>query len=271
MGDTTKTYGSRQGHGAMAMPGVLEYARDFSAKASRRLSRMVPFRPFNLQLERPIVSFTFDDFARSAAEAAAPVLEDAGMRGTFYYASGLAGQLENGQEIVGDDAVADLFSRGHEIGGHTHMHIDVHRTPNRVILEDMALNKRKIAELTDGRAPTSFAYPFGRLDLRSKFLLRQEFASLRGIQTGVNAGIVDLAHLKAQELYDCSSSLDSMDGLLDRLERKPGWLIFYTHDVKPDPTDIGCSPAYFSQVVELVRRRGLAVETVADAFARVVP
>jgi len=270
MGDTTKTYLARQGHGSVAMPaGALEFAREFTGKFSRRLSRMVPFRPFNLHLERPVVSFTFDDFACSAAKAAAPILEDAGMRGTFYYASGLSGQLENGQEIVRADVVANLFSRGHEIGAHTHMHLDVHRTPNHVILEDMEINKRRIAELTDGRAPTSFAYPFGRLDLRSKFLLRQEFDSLRGIQTGINSGVIDLAHLKAQELYDSSSSLESMSGLLDRLERKPGWLIFYTHEVKPDPTSIGCSPAYFREVVELVRRRGLTVETVADAFARV--
>jgi len=271
MGDTTKTYIPRQSHGSVAMPGgVLEFAREFTGKFSRRLSRMVPFRPFNLKLERPVVSFTFDDFACSAAKYAAPALEDAGMRGTFYYAGGLAGLLENGQEIARPDMAADLFSRGHEIGAHTHMHIDVHRTSSRAILEDLEVNKRQIAELTDGRAPTSFAYPFGRLDLRSKFLLRQEFGSLRGIKTGINSGIIDLAHLKAQELYDCSSTLESMSGLLDRLEKKPGWLIFYTHDVRPDPTDIGCSPAYFRKVVELVRRRGLTVETVADAYERVV-
>ena len=215
MGDTTKTYIPRQSHGSVAMPGgVLEFAREFTGKFSRRLSRMVPFRPFNLKLERPVVSFTFDDFACSAAMYAAPALEDAGMRGTFYYAGGLAGLLENGQEIARPDMAADLFSRGHEIGAHTHMHIDVHRTSSRTILEDLEVNKRQIAELTDGRAPTSFAYPFGRLDLRSKFLLRQEFGSLRGIKTGINSGIIDLAHLKAQELYDCSSTLESMSGLL---------------------------------------------------------
>jgi len=60
-----------------------------------------------------------------------------------------------------------------------------------------------------------------------------------------------------------------MSKLLDRVERHPGWLIFYTHDVKLDPSDIGCSPAYFRKIVELVRRRGLTVETVRDAYARV--
>ncbi|MBN9245630.1 MAG: polysaccharide deacetylase family protein [Mesorhizobium sp.] len=270
MSDTTKTYSARENRSSTEIPGgAREFAREFVGKFSRRLSRMVPFRPFNLKLERPLVSFTFDDFACSAARDAAPALEDAGMRGTFYYAGGLAGLLENGQEIARPDVAADLFSRGHEIGAHTHGHLDVHRTSNRAILEDMEINKRQIAELTDGRAPTSFAYPFGRLDLRSKFLLRQEFGSLRGIKTGVNSGIIDLAHLKAQELYDSSSTIESMNRLLDRVEKRPGWLIFYTHDVKRDPSTSGCSPAYFSAVVDLVRRRGLTVETVADAYARI--
>ena len=256
-------------HSVSKSTDMIEFAREFPRRVSRRLSRIVPFRPTRLRLDQPIVSFTFDDFPLSAADAAAPALEDAGMRGTFYYAGGLAGRLENGQEIAGPDVAADLFSRGHEIGAHTHMHIDVHRTSNGVILSDLALNKREIIQLTGGCAPTSFAYPFGRLDLRSKFLLRNEFSSLRGIKTGVNAGVADLAHLKAQELYDSSSTVDSMSKLLDRVERHPGWLIFYTHDVKLDPSDIGCSPAYFSKIVELVRRRGLMVETVRDAYARV--
>ena len=256
-------------HSVAKSTDMIEFARELPGRVSRRLSRIVPFRPTRLRLDRPVVSFTFDDFPLSAADAAAPALEDAGMRGTFYYAGGLAGRLENGQEIAGPDVAADLFSRGHEIGAHTHMPIDVHRTSNGVILSDLALNKREIIQLTGGCAPTSFAYPFGRLDLRSKFLLRNEFSSLRGIKTGVNAGVADLAHLKAQELYDSSSTVDSMSKLLDRVERHPGWLIFYTHDVKLDPSDIGCSPAYFRKIVELVRRRGLTVETVRDAYARV--
>ncbi|RWX81116.1 hypothetical protein EPK99_01935 [Neorhizobium lilium] len=247
-----------------------EVAVNLLRGSSRRLSRMVPFRPHMLQLNRPVVSFTFDDFPQSAADAAAPALEDAGMRGTFYYAGGLAGRSENGQKIAGPDTVSDLFRRGHEIGAHTHKHLDVHRTPTGALLDDVELNKKEIAQLTDGRAPTSFAYPFGKLDLRSKFVLRHQFTSLRGIQTGTNSGLVDLAHLKAQELYDCSSTLDGIGRILDRLATKPAWIIFYTHDVKRKPTDIGCSPEYFRQVVGEVERRNLPVATVAGVLAGVI-
>lgn len=232
---------------------------------SRRSARSLPFRPTFLRLERPIVSFSFDDFPLSAKQNAAPILEAAGMRGTFYYCTGLAGLEENGQAIATTDDVVDLYRRGHEIGGHTHGHIDVHTTPRAELLADVDQNNGEIAALTGGQGPESFAYPYGRLDLRSKFLLMRKFGGLRGIQSGVNSGLVDLANLKAQELYR-TSTLESLGLLLDRLEIRPGWLIFYTHDVKPDSTNIGCSPEHFAATVQMVKERGFDVMTVADAL-----
>ena len=57
--------------------------------------------------------------------------------------------------------------------------------------------------------------------------------------------------------------------LLDDLQRHGGWLIFYTHDVRANPSSIGCSPGHFARVVELVRRRGISVEPVAQTLARI--
>jgi hypothetical protein len=39
--------------------------------------------------------------------------------------------------------------------------------------------------------------------------------------------------------------------------------------VREDPTNIGCSPAFFSQVVDKVRRRGIKVETGIDTLKRI--
>ncbi|HTN63762.1 MAG TPA: polysaccharide deacetylase family protein [Devosia sp.] len=236
--------------------------------ASRRLARATPFRPFRLQLDQPVVSFSFDDFPLSAAENAAPLLEAAGARGTFYFADGLAGGRENGQAIAGPDVVAALGAREHEIGGHTSAHIDVQQTTSHDLIADVTANTAAIATLS-GFAPTSFAYPFGVVSLRSKAILAPRYAGLRGIIGGINRGWIDLAHLHAQELYDASSSLDSVDALLDELERHGGWLIFYTHDVRNDPSAIGCSPAYFAAVLDLVLRRGIAIETVAKTLGRI--
>lgn len=238
------------------------------AGASRRLARSVPFRPFRLELDRPIVSFSFDDFPLSAADNAAPLLEANGARGTFYFADRLAGGFENGQLIAGQDVAANLATNRHEIGGHTSDHINVQRVSPDHLIADIAANISAIAALS-GLAPTSFAYPFGVVSLNSKRLLANRFAGLRGIQPGINRGWIDLAHLHAQELYDVSGDLDSIGQLLDGLQRGGGWLIFYTHDVRPDPSSIGCSPARFGAVLDMVRRRDLAIETVAETLHQI--
>lgn len=234
---------------------------------SRRLARILPFRPFRLSLPRPVVSFSFDDFPLSAAQHAAPLLEAYSARGTFYFADRLAGRHENGQLIAGDTVVTDLAKRGHEIGGHTSGHINVQRVSPDELIADVARNTSAIVAL-NGRAPTSFAYPFGVVSLNAKRLLARRYAGLRGIRPGINRGWIDLAHLRARELYDATLPVSVLDRLLDELQRGGGWLIFYTHDVREHPTSIGCSPARFATVVEHVYRRGIDIETVAGVLDR---
>lgn len=235
---------------------------------SRRLARRLPFRPHDITLDAPIVSFTFDDFPQSCVDNAAPALEEAGMRGTFYLASNRVGTVLDGQRIADWDAVRALAARGHEIGTHTHDHIDVQRAGAK-LLADVARNEADIAREVGGLpgqpAVTSFAYPYGIVSLASKKRLMDRYSTLRGIQPGLNVGRVDLAHLHAEELYDASSDEASIEALLDEAEERRGWLVFYTHDVQDAPSDIGCSPARFAHAVARVRARGLAVMTMAEA------
>lgn len=242
---------------------------EFAAGVSRKVARHTIFRPHLLKLDAPIVAFTFDDFPVSVVENAVPALDDAGMRGTFYLASGLMGRHENGQLIVDAPAVAGLARNGHEIGGHTHGHIDVQRTARPDLLADVARNEAEIRRIVGADRPMSFAYPFGMISIPSKLALMQRYPGLRGIKTGINSSLIDLAHLKTEELYDASQDSASIDRLLDDVERRRGWLIFYTHDVRRDPTSIGASPAFFAEVVDKVRRRGIAVEPVVDTLRRI--
>ena len=153
-------------------------------------------------------------------------------------------------------------------------HVDVQRLSPAALCDDIDRNIRRIAALTgmpepaSERSSLSFAYPYGVTALRAKAMLRRRFAGLRGIQPGVNAGIIDLAHLQAQELYDRTSDLAAIAALLDEAERSRGWLILYTHDVSTEPSPIGCSRAYFAQVVDLARRRRIDVRPVASVLGR---
>ncbi|ODT83237.1 MAG: hypothetical protein ABS76_04775 [Pelagibacterium sp. SCN 64-44] len=229
---------------------------------SRRLARAIPFRPHRWRLAQPVVSFSFDDFPASAARHGASLLEAHGARGTFYFADALAGGTENAQPIVTPAEVAALAARGHEIGGHTHGHADVQQVSPAFLHAEITANNAAIAALA-GRVPSSFAYPFGIVSLAAKYRLARHYAGLRGIQPGINRGWIDLAHLRAEELYDRSLTPLRLDTLLDDLARRGGWLIFYTHDVRNDPSSIGCSPLFMAMVLEQVRRRGLPIQTIA--------
>jgi peptidoglycan/xylan/chitin deacetylase (PgdA/CDA1 family) len=252
----------------MAGSAALRVSERFFGGASRVAARRIPFRPHRIAPDAPLVSFSFDDFPLSAAENAAPILEAAGARGTYYFAGALAGQLENGREIASKDVAADLAARGHELGCHTHSHYNVQKTPLNTMVEDVNHNIAEITGITR-TPPVSFAYPYGVVALRSKLALAGRFGGLRGIETGINAGIADLAHLQAQELYDASSTLEEMTAVLEEVIRLRGWLIFYTHDVEPDPSSIGCSPTYFEAVVKRVKELGIEIVTVAEGLKRI--
>ena len=89
----------------------------------------------------------------------------------------------------------------------------------------------------------SFAYPYGGVSLPRKLQLQREFASCRGIYSGINSGRIDLGLLAAEGLYDRTFDHEVFNRRLDTLEKVNGWLILYTHDVAPVPSWIGCSPA----------------------------
>ena len=252
----------------MAAISALQLREKLTGGVSRVAARRIPFRPHLVNLSAPLVSFSFDDFPLSAAENAAPILEEYDARGTYYFAGGLAGKLENGRLIAQPEVAADLAARGHEIGAHTHSHYNVQKTPLDVMLKDIEHNIAEVKAII-GAPPVSFAYPYGVVALRSKLALAGRFVGLRGIETGINAGLMDLAHMQAQELYDASSTIDAMATLLDEVTRVRGWLIFYTHDVETGPSSIGCSPAYFRAVVKLVASRGIEIATVAEGLKRI--
>jgi hypothetical protein len=50
-------------------------------------------RPMHVRCQRPLVSFSFDDFPHSAVENGARVLEDLGIRATYFVSFGLSGTV----------------------------------------------------------------------------------------------------------------------------------------------------------------------------------
>jgi peptidoglycan/xylan/chitin deacetylase (PgdA/CDA1 family) len=239
---------------------------DRAAKAAQvRLARNVKLNAHNTRLAEPVVSFTFDDFPRSALTEGGRILRERGWAGTYFAAGSFCGRRLGGIDYFDGDDLIQAAEEGHEIGCHTFGHLRLPATTPEAIEQDLTRNAAFIARALPEHRLSSFAYPFGDLDLARKAQIARRFPICRGIWPGVNAGRMDFAQLKAAPLERRSIDEFDVNAWLDRVQAERGWLIFFTHDVSDDPGPFGCLRRTFEVVADAVARRGLKVLPVKNA------
>src|SRR5438309_11479744 len=88
----------------------------------RTATRSFFTRPVTVDRQKPIISFTFDDFPRSALLTGGAILKRFGLAGTFYASLGLMGKQAPTGNIFLPEDLKDLLGQGHELGCHTFAH-----------------------------------------------------------------------------------------------------------------------------------------------------
>ena len=235
----------------------------------RKAARHHRSKPFAMRNAAPLVSFTFDDVPASAYSNGAAILEQYGLRGTFYIAAGLLGGLGDDWRMIDRDQVRALHQGGHEIGCHTFSHVSVDKIDARGMDRECRRNREALRELGVDVELTNFCYPFGRASLPRKLQLEKRFDSCRGIYEGVNAGTIDLAMLRVIELYDRTLTRGKLERVLRDTRERNGWLIFYTHDVAEPPSWIGASPRLLRKTIEAAQAANLQCLPIRDALAAI--
>lgn len=238
--------------------------------ASQRVTRNVSLEKRKSRLTAPLASFSFDDVPRSAWTNGAPIIEAVGGRATYYVAGKFCGTHEDGQDYVTRDDVRQMAARGHEVGCHTFDHLRLGTASGAEIDATLAKNEAFIREVLGDFRFGSFAYPYGDADLRSKAIMGDRFPLARGIHAGVNAGAVDMAQLKAIPIETRNFGQVDFDGLIAQAKATNGWLVFFGHDVREQPTAYGCTPEQLSSIVGKVKDAGIEILPVKSAAARVV-
>jgi peptidoglycan/xylan/chitin deacetylase (PgdA/CDA1 family) len=124
--------------------------------------------------DRPAAMLTFDDGMASNYEVAAPLLEEAGMRGLFFVVPHFSlrdgdaarefyveriRQRRPGLTAMKPEQIRDLAERGHTIGNHTLTHARLSETPASS-LESEILHSADIVESWVGRPVEAFSWPF---------------------------------------------------------------------------------------------------------------
>lgn len=216
-------------------------------------------------LNEPIVSFTFDDFPRTALTTGGAILEEFGARGTYYAAASLMGTSgELGDHFTAQDLSA-LLMRGHELGNHTFGHSSARSVSSDEFVADVEKGKDALEKLV-GQPVNSFCYPFGHVTLSTKKSLMKSVISARGNYGGCNGPHVDLNLLRANRVYGDIDQAPWLKSLVDENARRRSWLIFYTHDVRSQPSPYGCTRALLRSLVSSVLHTGSRIVTINQAL-----
>ncbi|HXD16108.1 MAG TPA: polysaccharide deacetylase family protein [Vicinamibacterales bacterium] len=229
-------------------------------KVRRLLVHHAGRRSFPLRADVPYVSFTFDDFPRSAWVEGGRILSAAQLHGTFFISMNLAGADSPSGPVVSHDDLRTLLGEGHELGCHTFDHLDGCASTVEAFERSIGANRRALEALVPGGRFRTFAYPLDGPVLDIKRAVGRHFACCRGGGQTHNAGDIDLNLLKGYFLdWRNQNDLAAVREIIDRNAAARGWLILATHDVAPAPSRYGCSPGFFADVVDAVVRSGARV------------
>ena len=234
---------------------------------ARRLVRLAYRRRFDLTGECPIVTFSFDDFPRSAYFMGGKILKDEGARGTYYAAMGLMNTTGALGDMFRVEDLHALSADGHEVASHTFHHLSAGSADAAAFVDDALAGHEALRNVPGLSVSGNFAYPYGAASIATKRVLSRKMLSCRSGHEGVNRRQVDLGLLRANSLEGDLDQLDMVRRLLDESERLQGWVIFYTHDVSHSPSPYGCTPELLEAAVKLARTRSMRIVTVEEALA----
>lgn len=239
--------------------------RSRAGNVRRKILSRVYRRPVALGKLGPVVTFTFDDFPRSALTVGAEILESSGARATYYVAMSLMNTANGLGEQFREEDLFSLLDRGHELGSHTFSHLSARRTDPDVFVQDAEKGVEAIREKL-GFSSGNFAYPYGDVTPGVKRKLGARLISCRGTTGGLNGPDIDLNLLRANSLYGDLDCREAAKRLILENERLGGWLIFYSHDVAARPSRFGCTPQLLKEVCSFAASRGARLMTVAGVM-----
>jgi peptidoglycan/xylan/chitin deacetylase (PgdA/CDA1 family) len=232
----------------------------------RTVSRLFFRRVLKMHNPFPLISFSFDDFPRSALLTGGALLRRFGVRGTYYASLGLIGQDTPSGTIFATEDLEAVMTQGHELGCHTHAHCDSWVTSPGVFEASIIENSRALDAVVPGARFRTFSYPICPPRPENKRRAAKHFVCCRSAGQAFNAGTIDLSCLYAHFLERSRENSSWVRDLIDRNCRERGWLIFATHDICENPSPYGCSPAFLEEVVRWAAHSGATVLPVGEAL-----
>jgi peptidoglycan/xylan/chitin deacetylase (PgdA/CDA1 family) len=225
-------------------------------------------RSLRLTNQTPIISFTFDDFPRTALHTGGEILQKYGVAGTYYTALGLMDTDGPVGRLFAETDLREVVSRGHELGCHTFDHYDTLNTHPKTFEDSILRNRDALSRLLPGASFPTLSYPLSIPLPQTKRRMGKHFLGCRGGFQEINRETADLNFLKSFFLEQCGGDFDLVKHVVDQNRQAGGWLIFSTHDIADKPSRFGCTTQFFADVVRYSVDSGAVILPVGAAIEK---
>ncbi|MGZ9275416.1 MAG: chitosanase [Nitrospira sp.] len=211
-----------------------------------------------------MLSLSFDDGWVSHYDNALPILDNAGIDGTFYINT--VPIIEGWEGYLTPEQVQALSASGHEIGSHSRTHAQLPGLSESELNNEVAFSREEFELLGIGQ-PSTFAYPYGEFDEQVKDAVAGSgFSAARGVEAGYNEFGTDPYALRVQEV-DAGTSLDTAKNWIDEAAARDSWLILMFHQLDYSGAAYGTTPDVLQGITDYINEGGIQTTTIADGVS----
>lgn len=213
-----------------------------------------------------MITFSFDDAWKSQYSNALPILQNAGIKGTYYILTEpvIGGWIE----YMTPTQVKDISIKGQEIGGHTITHTDLTTLINTEIDKEIIDSKTYLQNLT-GKTVNTLAYPYGSFNTTVKNrTTKAGYTNARSAGTTIEYGF----NTATQNKFEIKSfspttavSLSSIKTAIDQAKTNKQWFVFSFHQIENGTTgEYTTSVDDFKAIVDYVKNSGIKTVTMQE-------
>lgn len=218
----------------------------------------------------PKLVFTFDDFDVSIYSKAFPILKAAGMKGTFYVASGQIDKPARGKVTV--DQLKEMYANGWDIGNHTVTHADL----NAIFEEDALAEIKGCSEWLRSNGFTRSAYHMSYTGGFNQHLA--DLAEIAGMTTARTHNVSSFGEANlpnnllqftcALEMQSTTTEKDVCD-MVDSIIESGGTGFITVYKIEDSPAGKNsCSTEVFKALVDYCVKRKIDVVTVSELIGK---
>lgn len=214
-------------------------------------------------LTQGMVSFSFDDGYASQYDVARPILNAAGIKGTFYIVSGF---LDGSDPFYMDTTqMLAMNADGHEIGSHTRNHEFLSQLTTAQMQSEIAGAKADLLAL--GATPVdTLAYPYGDYSAAVVDEVKAAgYAGARSVNSGYNDKLADRYLLMDQHVEN-STTLAEVKSYVDTALANKTWLILELHQQDYSGDQYSNTPEMLQAIVDYVKQKNAKTVTVSEGL-----